>query len=905
MKSLIVILMTCSIVVAFGQDNTYEPVPCTIIDQQNKNDFGGGFYGHHCIETDGVLQFDSDQNYSIKAGDYIHIYNETIIDPDNNYQFHAFIEKDPIELAWYSPDFAYGVVGKYEKLEIGVKLPQQLEDEIDLFIQDYDDPNGLNPFLEWEIKVTAYFIHSSGLVKSVDGFFYKHFERNVVPYTGPKPVDDFTYKTVGGSWDEVSTEHRFRCRFAPPETGSWQCFVKVVVPGSQYVSGYFDFDVIDYGNPGFIRVGENKRYLVRGNETYIPMGPNYICPTTYAVLNPETAETFGIVEDYRPFTAPLQSFLDYEENLGKVADEGANHIRYIMCPWSSDIEFERIGNYYDRMHIAYEMDRMLNKAKLEGLTIQWNMLVHYNLTSNEYWKGWWDWSKREDYSFCVIDNGIPDNGYCYRENEYFSLDNPEDFLSDPQAKTFYKQRLRYIISRWGYSTEIEMFELMSEMSNIGNIHIPANNCDPCIDQCQDLTLEFASPYGNSQVQQDVSSWTNEMSTYIKDVLDHDEHLISVSYSNPIGDDDNTYIHDNIDIVGRNAYNPANGPADFWHRVTKPNNYGPLSGIQSIEDITTAGGGDLKPIIFSECGDLNSTFCAPGVEIEKTIWISPFTGLALANDWNIVLTPEYWYHYGNVLNFINGRNFDGENWMAGQWLTNSNSAWNKMEGDQNRIDMFYLRKEDKSEAIGVVNNRTYNYFTQGSGTACSTEPNTPNNVFNPFDQYHMGGDLDNSNNGLVLKKMQNEDYKIQYFDINGNYLGESFDNGQNVKVEYPNFSGGLVYFIATVQNNMAPVNNLNDDPQVTKTDIDTIQTIIADESFEFQVYPNPTSDYILIYSPVELCSASIHNLTGAAVLSGQSLVYGLNKLDLEEIAAGTYVLVLTTSVETKKFKIVIR
>src|SRR5690606_13158569 len=195
---------------------------------------------------------------------------------------------------------------------------------------------------------TAYFKHESGLTKTIDGFYYKHFERNISSFSGSIPVNDENYKTVGGTWDEFPTDHRFRIRFAPPETGKWSCFVKVVVSGSEYTSGLFDFIVVPSNNLGYVKVGSTNRFLVRGSQTYVPVGPNYI-PETKTSLHPQTSSIYGGVgEAHRPFVQPLQSFLDYENNLNLIANSGANHFRFLMCPWSYEIEFENIGNYYDR-----------------------------------------------------------------------------------------------------------------------------------------------------------------------------------------------------------------------------------------------------------------------------------------------------------------------------------------------------------------------------------------------------------------------------------------------------------------------------------------------------------------------------------------------------------------------------
>ena len=70
-------------------------------------------------------------------------------------------------------------VKQFEKLEIGVQLPASLQREIEKFFISTaaGEREGINPFLEWEIRVFATFKHEQNPSKTieVDGFFTREF----------------------------------------------------------------------------------------------------------------------------------------------------------------------------------------------------------------------------------------------------------------------------------------------------------------------------------------------------------------------------------------------------------------------------------------------------------------------------------------------------------------------------------------------------------------------------------------------------------------------------------------------------------------------------------------------------------------------------------------------------------
>jgi hypothetical protein len=84
---------------------------------------------------------------------------------------------------------------------------------------------------------------------------------------------------------------------------------------------------------------------------------------------------------------------------------------------------------------------------------------------------------------------------------------PSDFFSMTAAKSKYKNKLRYVIARWGYSTNIAAIEFFNEVDN-------------AVFNKQDSIL---IPH------QYVTQWHDDMSRYLKDI-DPYQHLVTTSIS---------------------------------------------------------------------------------------------------------------------------------------------------------------------------------------------------------------------------------------------------------------------------------------------------------------------------------------------------------------------------------------
>ena len=242
------------------------------------------------------------------------------------------------------------VVVKLDKFEIGIELPADILTKVNNYVlENASVPNSekLNPFLDRELKIVAEFTSNapSNITKTVDGFYYREYERNV-----PNRV-----------WDDQHTNYQFRIRYAPPSSGKYTCVVKFYVNNILTItSNPFDFKVVESGNPGYVKKHRNGRNFALGNNMIFPVGQNLPHP-----INPlyTVAPDLPEIPDYRGevgYKAPSGMWEEYLQDVSNYGDQGGRYVRAILSPSVSSIEFEKLGNYYDRLDYAWEMDNVVN-----------------------------------------------------------------------------------------------------------------------------------------------------------------------------------------------------------------------------------------------------------------------------------------------------------------------------------------------------------------------------------------------------------------------------------------------------------------------------------------------------------------------------------------------------------------
>ena len=267
----------------------------------------------------------------------------------------------------------------------------------------------------------------------------------------------------------TSPNSSWMARFTPKETGNYTYFFRLTKAGTVVAnSSTSNFTATATTKDGFL-------HTVAGNDW---------------ILKFDDGKPFkGIGEDYawQPRNYEDQKYV-YSYMLPRLAADGANFFRTWMCPWNLPLEWKNPINtnfyssstqYFNPSAIA-GMDSLVNLSEANGMYMM--------LTLNTFGDLIDQWS--------INNYNSANGGPCA---------TPNDFFASTAAKTMFKNRLRYIIARWGYSSSIAALELFNEIDN--------------------------AVYGTTPnlTQSDVTQWHNEMSQYIKSI-DPYGHMVTTSIS---------------------------------------------------------------------------------------------------------------------------------------------------------------------------------------------------------------------------------------------------------------------------------------------------------------------------------------------------------------------------------------
>jgi len=659
-------------------------------------------------------------------------------------------------------------VSVFEKIELGIDLPKELDQKIQRFVKNRypvsyknTDTSFVNPFDPNQLDVQLDFWQEK------DGRT-KHYKRFGFYYDA--------FSTSNGKVIESKTSNNIRVRFTPVEVGGWKCKAMVVAKGDTLSSSTFDFKCVGskQSRKQFLKVSENQKYFEVGDSALFPVGQNIPWP--------------GDIWYNDTKTLSHKSYENYLRLVSHFKESGGNYYRMLITPWTYDIEFENLGNYSHRMSNAWELDRLIEFSEEQQLKIHFNMLLHgvlenpsvYTLTN-------WDWPAYDSPVYgdksCVTKK---DKGFCYGRE--LNLERPIEFFTDEDAKRFYKNKLRYIIARWGYSTSIGVFELLSEINNLGqqaNLRNTGSGC-PNIGT-------VAIPYQDNfrSVPQIVLLWQNEMAKYIKKELGHEQHLIAVSYTGKpdIKNGDLSYYSPYVDIATYNAYSYDKNQNKLPRLSSEMNGYRKnklliSNSILKKEDSRRSVKLD-KPFMLSEIGSGMSA-CAQSTVWKQSVFLSPFTGLAgTAMPWlNYNNNRDLWHYFKNVNRFINELQLNKGYWVSSYSISKSNRAE-------------VLNLKGTKSVVGVVNNRTYNYYTMRD--SCSSCYCSKIKVNNSLDTLETVSSNNKADQVKVYKLGMLKTYSILWYNpLKGKYIskGELVKTnwlGQ-LKLSYPNLEKKELPFV---------------------------------------------------------------------------------------------------------------
>lgn len=310
---------------------------------------------------------------------------------------------------------------------------------------------------EWDISLTA-------------GYTNPYDQRDItldMVMTSPsgKPVVLPCYFDSGSSGSS-----QWKARFAPQEAGKYVYYFSLKTGGKEARSDKGTFVSHTDDKKGFLHKNNLWTFRFDNGELFRGIGEN-------------------VAWESRSFENDKWT---YDYLLPKLSRNGANFFRTWMCYWNLPLQWKKVaqtkrysnsGDYFNPGAIK-RMDQLVNLTDSLHLYFMLTMDWHGHLMENGGWKN-------SNYNAA---NGGP-------------AKTPTEFFTSQEARAMYKNRLRYIVARWGYSTSIAAFEFFNEIDNAA-----FNSADSVL-----IPFHY------------ITEWHDEMSRYLKDI-DPYGHLVTTSIS---------------------------------------------------------------------------------------------------------------------------------------------------------------------------------------------------------------------------------------------------------------------------------------------------------------------------------------------------------------------------------------
>jgi hypothetical protein len=346
------------------------------------------------------------------------------------------------------PTAVNSAVEVYQRLEWLVDVPVSVE----------------NPYDPTQIDLFGVFVDPDGYQQVVPGFWMQSMAQTC--------VEDCAIEVLQPEGDPG-----WRIRFTPTVVGEWSYVFQARYQGAVLTLDSGTFDVLAGESPGFVRVGADSRYFAFDDgAAYFPIGHNLAWSWDGA-----------------------GGIFAYQRWLRDLAANGGNYARlYVDTPWFIGMEWESpVGNYDGAQADFWRLDTILETAAEEGIYLDIVVLWHQALGSAS--------------SPPVLIPSTPvrvDSSADWNDNPYNVvnggfLTSPSQFFTEEAARDLFKQRLRYLVARWGYSPQVFAWDLIS-----------------AADQVTGYSADLVLP------------WAEEMAAYLRGI-DPNDHLITLGAAEPL------------------------------------------------------------------------------------------------------------------------------------------------------------------------------------------------------------------------------------------------------------------------------------------------------------------------------------------------------------------------------------
>jgi hypothetical protein len=508
-------------------------------------------------------------------------------------QFHARIDQglgDPADLVIISPapdgSSPYGSiednvvhVHKWEKVEVGLRLPQEYQEAIDMFFRHYypynypphlpgnqytnvavpgnvDPLHDLNPYADDSLQVVIKLTRPDGSQTMRWGYYMKEAEW----------IGNSTFDSISLNPTSPLNPYHIRFRFAPELEGLWNVELSLkapytlttaggVLPTIQFSGLQLVCDPPLPDNNGHLRVNEvNRRTMVfEGDPStdaddlpYFAIGINMADKSRRDTEHPTNRHWAKYYRgDYNEMLSTMEELHEVGGNFMRMfllrnifAPEWVNLGVYdaFKTPQVCDISVQNAcGNggwttdiTGDCQFQCWAFDQMLDQARENGIYIQ--LCIDPYPPIVEYERFLWG-AHPYHLHFVEPKRQTVGNPYDLKRFFYSNVD-PEDTesprLHDEGVFYYWKRKYKYIMSRWGWSVNVPIIEPFNEIDQMLSyrdadmVHNPSNPTHPS-DPCKfygGICLENRVDWEyDPDLPPTYNDWLTELIAFVKDPVD--------------------------------------------------------------------------------------------------------------------------------------------------------------------------------------------------------------------------------------------------------------------------------------------------------------------------------------------------------------------------------------------------
>lgn len=260
--------------------------------------------------------------------------------------------------------------------------------------------------------------------------------------------------------EEADGQSIWEARFTPQQTGTYEYFFRYAQSGLESLSAVNTLSVTEAEGHGFLHTSDNWTLAFDDGTPFRGIGEN-IC---WESRTSDDSRFFKeLHEQHERFS--------YTAMLPKFAANGGNFIRIWMCPWNFPID--RKSDFNNSRYS--DSDSPINESAVLRLDETVRLCEQLGIKI----------------MLCMGAGEAATDAH---------------FFASGDARAEYRNRLRYIVARWGYSTAIAMWEFFNETDNI----------------------QFADS-ANPIPAADITHWHTDMSAYLKSI-DPYGHIVTTSIS---------------------------------------------------------------------------------------------------------------------------------------------------------------------------------------------------------------------------------------------------------------------------------------------------------------------------------------------------------------------------------------